>query len=57
MTQATENAARNRVLHGLTKAQKMAARLEAERMARRDGYLKRVFRMHTEDQPPEKKSA
>ena len=32
-------------------------KIEAERMARRDGYLKRVFRMHTEDQPPEKKSA
>ncbi len=31
--------------------------IEAERMARRDAYLKRVFRMHTQDQAPEKKSA
>ena len=28
--------------------------IEAERMARRDAYLKRVFRMHGEDQPAEK---
>ena len=33
-TEATEKAARNRVLHGLTKAQKTAARLEADRVER-----------------------
>lgn len=32
-------------------------KIEAERMTRRDAYLKRVFRMHGEDQPPEKKPA